>query len=276
MSRLMRIQNPGKSQGLSLIELMIAMAIGLVLTLAMTHLLTANRTSYSTVLSQAQIAENGRAALYLVGSVVRLAGYWDDNNYRKQFAAEAGFKSDAVVTGKDNDSTETDVVDGTDTVSVRLGGAEDEGIMTCNGTKISETQMAVQRLYLGPAAGSERVPTLYCEITIYAFNAAMGTMTSPQKTETVPLINGIENMQLLYGMGDSNKLQLLPASKVTDWTKVTSVSVAFLATSGDNVPGTGVSRSYKLFDETVKGVADGRPRRVMEQVIMLRNTVPGL
>ncbi|MDX1634643.1 MAG: PilW family protein [Marinobacter sp.] len=69
-------QSMGYQQGLSLVELMIAMTLGLILLAGLTQIFVSNKQAF--VLSQAQAAvqESGREAAMLLGRDIRNADYW--------------------------------------------------------------------------------------------------------------------------------------------------------------------------------------------------------
>lgn len=64
-----------QQRGLTLIELMIALALGLVLVAAMGYLYVGQRQSWRTLEAVARLQENGRYALELLGQDLRMAGY---------------------------------------------------------------------------------------------------------------------------------------------------------------------------------------------------------
>lgn len=67
-------------QGLTLIELMIAMALGTGVVLAAVALMQAARSTYLSVADSAQVQENGRYALDLIARSVRQANYVPQDN----------------------------------------------------------------------------------------------------------------------------------------------------------------------------------------------------
>lgn len=276
MSRQFLEKRPqGRSQrGYSLIELMIASVIGLLLLGGIVQIFISSRATYSSVAAQSEISENGRVSMIMIGGALRHAGYWDEIQQVKNFAAGAGFEVQATITGTDNDASEALVTDGTDTVAVRFSGAADGAMSVCDGTPaISQNQAAVERLYIRPAqAGSdERVSTLMCDVIIYKLDTSTGAMTDAGPPARVELINGIENMQVLYGVQDGPVYRNLRADQVTDWTNIDSVSVALLASTGNTVVGVAREADYTLLDQTVAPSADGKPRQVITQTIQLRN-----
>lgn len=66
--------------GLTLVELMISLALGLIITLAVGYLYTNSRQSYRVNDNIAHIQENGRYALEMIGRDLRMAGYWGCNS----------------------------------------------------------------------------------------------------------------------------------------------------------------------------------------------------
>ncbi len=67
-------------RGMTLIELMIAMAIGLILLLGAVTVYTQGRQSYAANESVSRVQENLRFALAMLEPDIRLAGYWGMNN----------------------------------------------------------------------------------------------------------------------------------------------------------------------------------------------------
>lgn len=66
-----------KERGVSIVELMVAMAIGLVLMLAIASLYVANKRTFRTQDDQSRLQESSRAALDVLGYHIRLAGFVD-------------------------------------------------------------------------------------------------------------------------------------------------------------------------------------------------------
>lgn len=66
-----------KERGVSIVELMVAMAIGLVLMLVIASLYVANKRTFRTQDDQSRLQESSRAALDVLGYHIRLAGFVD-------------------------------------------------------------------------------------------------------------------------------------------------------------------------------------------------------
>lgn len=72
-----RVAGPRRMGGLTLIELMVAMALGLLIVLASVAALTVARRGFTTVDAAAQLRDNGRFAADVVGRIGVQAGYRD-------------------------------------------------------------------------------------------------------------------------------------------------------------------------------------------------------
>ena len=77
-------------QGFTLIEMMVAMAIGLVLILGAVNIYAQGRQSFRTAEAIARVQENARFALDLMGPDIRLVNYWGRNSEAAYVAPPAG------------------------------------------------------------------------------------------------------------------------------------------------------------------------------------------
>lgn len=68
------------STGFTLVELMVAMTIGMILVLAAVTIYGQGRSTFRTVETIARIQENARFAMDVMGPDIRLAGHWGRNN----------------------------------------------------------------------------------------------------------------------------------------------------------------------------------------------------
>ncbi|GAB2584360.1 PilW family protein [Nitrincola alkalisediminis] len=67
---------PTSQKGFSLVELMIALVLGLIIILGVTSVLLSNLQTYSLTQGQSQVQENGRFSLDIIGQDLRMAGGW--------------------------------------------------------------------------------------------------------------------------------------------------------------------------------------------------------
>ncbi len=88
----------------------------------------------------------------------------------------------------------------------------------------------------------------------------------------VPLVPGVDNLQILYGIGDGTSItNYFPASNVTDWTKVDAIRLGFLIEGDKGSGATTAATSHTLLGTKIIAPADGRLRHVVEMTVNLRN-----
>lgn len=253
-------------KGLSLVELLIAMALGLILTLGVVQIFISSKQTYTVVTSQSQAQENGRIVKHFLGQALRHAGYWDDPTVPRHFPTHGSFSDDEVIRATDNDASEPAVLDNTDTLTIRFNGSADGTLSNCLGSVPEPDEFAVDRYYIGQPGGSTLVSGLICESRLIA---ADGTETM----STQPLIVGIENLQIELGLGDQAQvLRYVKPDLVTDWREVKSVRYAVLATSNQDSAGARNTLTYTLLgDESATAPGDRRMRQVQRETVYLRN-----
>lgn len=278
--------NLKKQAGISLIEIMIAMTLGLLLLTGIVQIFLTSKQSYSVVLGQSQTLDSGRLGAYFLGDSLRKAGYWSQG-YDRLFQADAGIIADAYtgvfeesgyVFGLNDDAVDADVVDGTDQFYIRYAGDDFHTLTNCVGTAIALGEVAVERYYLRVPGAGEALPSLVCETTVLDINLtdAFGEITAGGAvTTTQPLVSGIENMQILFGVRSSEsgtQVEFETADNVTNWGWVDSVKIAMLTASVDPSR-VGVQRQngYELLDVTTAAPTDTRTRGVFEKTIAIRN-----
>lgn len=290
-----RKQNLKAEQGFSLIELMIAMTLGLLLLTGVVQIFLSSKQAYSTVSGASQTLDNGRLSLHFLGNSIGKAGYWGDVTqprfYREDTALSfnhsgpsntpysdsyAGvFTERSYIFGMDNDSTDANVINGTDQLWIRFNGHDLLPQFNCAGAAVNANQVAVERYYISEPTGSEQLSSLVCETTIMDFDNITGIVSAPTNPviSTQTLISGIENMQILFGQSNINNTQLqhLRASDVGNWEFIDSVRIAVLASSEEEVNSLVRSNGFTLLDIATNTPTDRRARRVFERTLALRN-----
>ncbi|PTB99575.1 hypothetical protein C9993_02465 [Marinobacter sp. Z-F4-2] len=256
-----------EQKGLSLVELMIAMALGLILTLGVVEIFLSSKQTYTVVVSQSQTQENARVVKHFLGRGLRHAGYWDDATVPIALPNAGDFADNQIVFATNNDTAEANVVDGTDTITVRFNGTADGQLRGCTGMTPTQNQIIVDRYYVAPAGANEQVSGLRCDSDLQ--NMA-GTSVS---TDSQPLIIGVENLQIEFGIGTADRItQYVSADEVTNWGDVRSVRYALLVTSNQNSGGQEDTNTYNLIDgESVTVSGDNRLRQVQRDTVFLRN-----
>ena len=213
-----------RQQGLTLIELMVAMAISLLITLAAVAVLIVSRQGFTALDASSQLRDNGRFAADLLQRLGGQAGYLNVD-YVMEEARAFGGKSVKVAgkvedpepsvmgvnnakrnTGGDDDwgksvasdSGSSDIlvfrfspsIDFTDS-----SGTRQTGMINCSGDAIrnipaDSTERAISVLYVA-ISGTDKEPALFC---------ASGFAEDTKNQDGQPLIHGVENFQVLYGV----------------------------------------------------------------------------
>ena len=105
-----KIRNTYSQRGFSIVELMVATAVGLALMAGVTHVYVGSKSTYRVQEGLSRVQENGRFALELLGRKIRMAGYQGCANPKLVAPSnlilnpppEAVFDLSTVVTGYDN------------------------------------------------------------------------------------------------------------------------------------------------------------------------------
>lgn len=254
------ISSKHKQSGLTLVELMVALLIGLILMWGVAQIFISNRQTYSTVDGLARLQENGQYALNLITREIRMAGYYP-NPYgkagnkagfeAKAFGTNAQGKPVAVIEATNNGSGSDKVTtlyytDGTDC----LGG---------NTNLSAAVDTAMQGTFPGGAVASIAKSEISTDGTSLLCN---GTK----------VVDGIEHLEIRYGVdsdGDGRVDSFTNAP--ADPTSVLAVKVALLASTEKQVRDDLDTATYDLLGETVGPQNDRRLRRVYTTTIKLRN-----
>jgi type IV pilus assembly protein PilW len=275
-----------RQSGFSLVELMIALVLGLLLVAALTSIYLGSSQSYRTQGSISQVQEAGRFAHLLVVPIARQAGYLP--NPQTQLDPALVFKGSnnkLAVFGIDNASggaptaanfpgfDPTKVVSGSDIVALAFEGKSadisstvtnaDTPLKTCLGRTVGSTQVAVNIFFV--RNDDTGTPNLYCydSLTDEQSSTSTGTSISPQ-----PLVPGVADMQILYGIDSGNDFganQYVPATSVSDWTRVASLQFSFTVNSIDATEG---GRSGT---DIATGANRGRITHSFTTVVQIRN-----
>lgn len=241
--------------GMTLIELMVAMAVGLVVVLAAAAALLAARTGFTAMDVSSQLRENARLAMDLVQRITVQAGYEDVMRSSQKAGAAAwgvsatpdvfGFNnalltvsnsSPALTTNSRTSCTGggTACANGSDILVLRYYGSNaydddtkaDGSIINCAGMAERWESDPARRPYsVFHVAVSNGEPTLMCSY--------MAEDRSGWQTE--PIVQGVESFQVLYGVHQSSSHddtanQYLRADQMTaaDWKKVRTLKIGLL------------------------------------------------
>lgn len=257
-------------RGYTLLELMIALAVGTLVTCAALALYRQQRDAFEQAADWAAVTEAGHAALDLMVWQARLAGLalqadGVDNTERARqatllrrlpvFGCAAGRPAGSADSPRcDADSRGSDGVQFMYAANNLSSWADSHGAATdCLGQALAAGAVAVARFFtrLSSASGE---PELYCD-----GGARLGN--------TQPVVEGVEMLRLAYWLDGSDVAQ---ASLAADqWPRVRALEICLVARGK---PG---SQRLPYLDCDGRRVAgsDGRRRQVFRMFVALRNHV---
>ena len=261
--------------GLTLVELMIALVIGLVLIGGVIQIFVANNQTYRVTDNMSRLQENGRFALDALSRSIRIAGFKDNAvlNLTAPFTLPApallglGFTdAEQFISGTDGAVGAANVLDDADDITIRYRGASaGNPLIDCIGNPVGAGNEVISRFYLD-AVNNE----LECATT----------------SGTQPLIDNVMAMQILYGVADnptSNSANCYFPASALDGTNANCGSPTFnevvsirikllLATQADNLTSDGAVQTLTFDDNgAADTMVDRRIYRQFTQTISLRN-----
>jgi type IV pilus assembly protein PilW len=203
-------------RGFTLLEIMIAMTIGLFLLGALVTIVQSNKAVFVNQSQLAQLQDSERMAMTLMTDVIQAAGYFPDptiNTAGGSLIASGAFANGQTITGLSNAAAPGD------TISVRYMTAGGDGILNCSGVP-------------NPIGGPN---TLYVNQFNVAVTAGVpgGQLICTMNGTAYTLVNGVTNLRVFYGVktnvaavGNNPDTYLL-ASQMTaaNWSSVITVMV---------------------------------------------------
>ncbi len=230
-------------RGFTLIEIMIALMIGLFLMGALLTIVQANRRTFGDQSQLAQLQDSERMALSMMSDVIQQAGYFPDptaNTVASTLTAAGSFAVGQAISG-----TYVAAAPG-DTISVRYMTAGGDGILNCSGLPNAvgnPNTLYVNRFYINNTGD------LNCDVT-----TAAGTQTfslvSGVTNNTSNL--GVTNLRVLYGvkanaaLPGNNVDSYLNASEVTNWSSVIAVQIQLTFTNPLYIAGNGQQQTITV------------------------------
>lgn len=249
-----------RQQGLTLIEIMVALVISLFLLAGLLQLFIGTRQSARIQENLSRVQENGRYAIDYLGRVIRLAGYRSRETIKRAETFEERFSSHLPIQYKTGSGEILTVIfegentgqgEVRDCLNTLITSPPNPPVISTNTLKIDGNKLQCQ---------ANRIPT--------------DAINFPQQTQTV--LEDVEAMQVLYGENTDGDLlgvadRYVSGPSVGDWKKVVSVRVSLLLrTAEDNLAE--APQPY-TFQESVITPNDRRLRRVFTTTITLRNRV---
>lgn len=278
-----------RQRGLSLVEMMVSIALGLLILVAILQVFTASRQTYRYQQNISRMQENARIATEILQRTVRDTGFEPPPASSAQLVCATAA---ACLLGGSNNLTSSQAtaaaaISGSDTLIIRI--RSDGNATDCQGEAIAYNYIA---------GGSETSP--YGTNTTnneFRIGPTTPTTTTPPSLRCgrsaaspssnlwgQPLVDDIEDMQVLYGYRDSSTGNLIyvPGSLLTtnQYYLITAVRIQLCVRSPDANVVSSANTQHCLMDSDGDGAndddrtlstTDGRLRQVVTTTIKLRN-----
>ena len=249
------LASKNRQSGMTLIEIMVALVISLFLLAGLLQMFIATRQSAKVQENLSRVQENGRFGIEYINRIIRQAGYRSGTSILNGFSFKEKFKTNQA-DGSDNDG-----YNDSDTITARFEGENiDQGeVRNCLNTKIVST-VALPVISIDTLSVNNS-NNLQCQAITPAGGSA----------ETQPILENVENMQILYGRKINNNVAYVSASDIgnNDWDDVFSVRVSLvLRTAEDRL--VDAPQPYIVNGETITPT-DRRLYRVFTTTVALRN-----
>jgi len=252
------------NQGFSLIEVMVSITLSLILLAGVLQIFLNTKNMYNLGSGFSQLQENGRFTSAYLARTIRFAGYRSTPSTGNFPMMEITFPTTApYINGTSNAGQ-----NGSDTLTIRYqgsgngSGTPDGTIRDCLNQPIDANTIATSTFSL----------TANNELQCQAINSNAATANSTQI-----LINGVENMHMLYGedLNNDNTADRYVGSNFVglDLNKVVSVRLSLLLRSDDPIKPNTNSITYNLLGTTYTPSTDQFMRQQVTFTILLRNQV---
>lgn len=254
--------------GYTLLELVIAMALGLVVTAGAVSLYTAQRRAFEYASNAMRIREAGLTALTLIGQQMQMAGFVPADIARYDGPPALFGCSGGRPTGAADSPVCTKLSSGSDGVVLRYVGdtvstwpSTSRQPTDCLGQAVTDNTavpadqgVLVVNRYFASVSTSSGEPELYCE--------GNGSAGSAQ-----PLVEGVERVRIRYWLAGA--LDAMDASAVSadQWPQIVAVDLCVLVRGAPQ----GQRSRYVDCDGVSTLGADLRPRQAFSRRVALRN-----
>lgn len=293
--------------GFSLVELMVALVIGLLISAAMLTAYSSGSAATGTTARFAEVQTNGRYAVDFLRREIQLAGFLPLNVGPVQktgttgtadYGCGAGFAAriEEPIFGVDDDRqlpciAATDYRPFTDVLVLRRAGLTPSTATAADNLYV-RTEFMRAAVYVGGGAApvnlqppAEDYPLAVDVYYVSPYTSTIGDGVPALKRMTLGrgpamtsrlIASGIENMQIQYGVQTGSVVNFVDAQAVADWPNVVAVRLWVLARSADaEYGGFSNASSYDMGNHTAASataitVRDNFVRQAFPLVVNLR------
>lgn len=294
-----------RQRGISLVEIMVAMVLGVVILLAMSEVFVNNSRTRGEIEKTGRQIENGSFALSLLADELRNAGFWGEAGAQDvpatlpevcptdmadvQSALGVPVQGAGIACATSKSGSDFIAIRRASTCSVGSAGcaafqADDVylQVSACNSVSPGEVLLATA---IGDLTYTQRDCTalapiykLYSRLYYVTEDDVLTRKELSDSTYTLTssLVDGIERLHFEYGLdtsGDGAVDSFSSSPSDVQWSDVVAVRIWLVARNLDQTAGYTDGRSYKLGSEdyTVPNDLQGYKRQVYSTTVNLRN-----
>lgn len=236
--------------GLTLVELMVALVLGVLLTLAALQLFSTNQRSFQLQQTSSGLEEDGQMVLRYIAADIRDAGLNSPDLGTRppiKWSDEAGPYS---AEGGDADSDE---------LVLAFWGSADLGSADCAGTVFG--------------AGGDGVIFNRYFVSDDGVLSCEGSLTAGGAVELLP---NVESFQVQYGidLNRNSRLEVnryLNANQLSADSVITAVRFSVLLRSAESLPTAAKAQDFYVLGNKITSPNDARMRRVFTTTVQIRN-----
>ena len=288
---------PANEQGFTLVELLVAMTLGLLIALVVTQAYVSSTSVQRAQSDMVRLQESARFAFDMLSHGLRKAGY------KNAMAPGTGFcdpspparllgRNDATglnPASTDLSGTTVTILNSSDIVRIRYYGeglaispfTADGSILDCLGNAVAANVLVEDTFFVAADTTNNNEPTLFC----YTSNATA--------SGSVPIIPGIESLQVLYGedtTGVGTITKYVPAGLVSNMNNIRSLMLSVVVRTPSQVAADrSTTRVFNHFGTSYapsnaapagdlgsvfSPATDGRIRQQSSTTVALRNVCP--
>ena len=274
MKRPTLTHSPG-ARGFTLVEILVALTIGMVLTLVVAQLFLGSRRTYATTDEVSRMQENIRFTYQLLTRTIHMGGYKSSPNTKVD---QVFTVATPVLVGLEGASPASD------SFTVSFQGNTNGTALDASGNPLADgTVVDCQGVAIG--AGVMSTNTFTIKVSPRSGRNALFCHNGTLDQEIIP---DVENMQVLYGVDNNTDLIVdtyMPANLIANMNNVRSVRVALLFTTpaevlpAPQVSGAPVAPATGEGPLNLNGVefgpyTDRRVRRAVTFTVNMRNRTP--
>jgi type IV pilus assembly protein PilW len=250
-----------KQQGFTMVELMVAVLIGLFLLGGLGILVFDNKRAFVGQGSLAQLQDGERMASTIMTDVIQTTGYFPNPQQNTAANLISAASPPSVLVAMNAGQGVTGLTGATlqgDSITVRYATNNHDGILLCNGNDNETGSQAYYANTFSVVVNASNVSQLVCNLS-----------TNGGAPVAYPLVNNVQSLTIMYGVNSAgianNVDSYMTASAVTAnnfWSNVVSVqlTITFLnplvanngTNAGSNVAGQGTYSSATIpFNRTI-------------------------